>query len=65
MKKIFIISLVLSISISAFAVESSKIEGYTVNNITDSAEIKAYMESQGQEYNDNILAIHQITFLDD
>ena len=59
---IFIISLVLSISISAFAVESSK---YTVNNITDSAEIKAYMESQGQEYNDNILAIHQITFLYD
>ena len=36
----------------------------SVNDITDPAEIKAYLESQGQEYNENITAIHQITFID-
>ena len=36
----------------------------TANDITDPAEIKAYLESQGQEYNENITAIHQITFID-
>ena len=46
------------------AVHQVTFTDYTVNDITDPAEIKAYLESQGQEYNENITAIHQITFID-
>lgn len=44
------------------AVHQVTFTDYTANDITDPAEIKAYLESQGQEYNENITAIHQITF---
>ena len=47
------------------AVHQVTFTDYTVNDITNPAEIKAYLESQGQEYNENITAIHQITFLDE
>ena len=45
------------------AVHQVTFTDYTANDITDPAEIKAYLESQGQEYNENITAIHQITFI--
>ena len=51
-------------AVNIMAVHQVTFTDYTANDITDPAEIKAYLESQGQEYNENITAIHQITFID-